>query len=180
MKYFFDTEFIEHKNGIDLISIGIVREDGKTFYAISTEFKKRKADQWVKDNVIAKLPERYPDPNFSGPNWRTKALAWMSLKDIKKEIIEFVGEDREPEFYAYYADYDWVVFCRLFGRMIDLPRHFPMWCRDLKQMMWERNLNDEWKDLAVPQNENEHDALADAKWNLELYKQTIKHTLSTP
>lgn len=38
-----------------------------------------------------------------------------------------------PEFYAYYADYDWVVFCWLFGRMIDLPKGFPMYCKDLKQ-----------------------------------------------
>lgn len=45
--------------------------------------------------------------------------------------------DEEVEFYAYYADYDWVVFCWLFGRMIDLPKGFPMYCRDLKQMLDE-------------------------------------------
>jgi hypothetical protein len=174
MKYFFDTEFIDHKGGIDLISIGIVREDGKEFYAISTEFKPRRADKWVKENVIAKLPERYPNPNYGSPNWREKALAWKKLSEIKQGILEFVGDDEDPEFYAYFADYDWVVFCRnLFGRMIDLPRHFPMWCRDLKQMMWERNLDKEWKRLAVPDNENEHDALDDARWNLQLYKKIM-------
>ena len=42
-----------------------------------------------------------------------------------------------PEFYAYYADYDWVAFCWIFGKMIDLPKGFPMYCRDLKQMLDE-------------------------------------------
>lgn len=26
---------------------------------------------------------------------------------------------------GYYADYDWVAFCQLFDRMIDLPKDFP-------------------------------------------------------
>jgi hypothetical protein len=108
----------------------------------------------------------------------------------------------EPEFYAYYADYDWVVFCSLFGRMIDLPKGFPMYCKDLKQMLDEFALSDEGQMLACvgepamevyddikkvplelalqqikrqrlkkyPKQENEHNALADAKWNYELYK----------
>jgi len=37
------------------------------------------------------------------------------------------------EFYGYYSDYDHVVFCWLFGKMIDLPKGFPMYTIDLKQ-----------------------------------------------
>ena len=37
MKFWFDTEFIEDGKTIDLISIGIVAEDGRTFYAESLE-----------------------------------------------------------------------------------------------------------------------------------------------
>lgn len=33
MNYFFDTEFIDLGNRVELVSIGIVREDGRTFYA---------------------------------------------------------------------------------------------------------------------------------------------------
>ena len=53
MNYYLDTEFIEGKQAktilgikygetkptIDLISIGIVAEDGREYYAISKEFK---------------------------------------------------------------------------------------------------------------------------------------------
>lgn len=37
MKYFFDTEFHEDGRTIDLISIGIVAEDGREYYAINRE-----------------------------------------------------------------------------------------------------------------------------------------------
>ena len=55
MKYYIDTEFIEAPNTIDLISIGIKCEDGRTFYAESVCFDERKANAWVKENVISKL-----------------------------------------------------------------------------------------------------------------------------
>ena len=83
---------------------------------------------------------------------------------------------KEPiEFYAYYADYDWVVLCWLFGRMIDLPKGFPMYCKDLKQM-----LDEVWKfrsdypypafHPSYPKQANEHNALDDAKWHLALHR----------
>jgi hypothetical protein len=56
-----------------------------------------------------------------------------SNKQIAEEIKEFTGypnyypknsvmrntKTTKPEFYGYYSDYDWVVFCWLFGRMIE-------------------------------------------------------------
>jgi len=217
-KYFIDTEFIEgfHKplfgkrrHFIDLISIGIVAEDGREYYAISNEFKEKDADQWVKDNVISKLPAQfvnYTDPGIS-PNWKQKTLLWKSNKRIAQDIIDFTtvkklrkgGLDKPelnrweydvPEFYGYYADYDWVLFCSLFGRMIDLPTGFPMYCRDLKQMLddkaenllmevemahpgetrFETSLRQLKNQSGYPKQSNEHNALADAKWNMELYK----------
>lgn len=215
MKYFIDTEFIEgfHKplfgkcrHFIDLISIGIVCEDGREYYAISNEFNPKDADKWVKENVIAKLEKRYKkhfdERDVFNPQIHLEDL-WKSNEQIKKELLEFFGcwqDDfyyRSPEnieVYAYYADYDWVVFCSLFGRMIDLPKGFPMYCKDLKQTMDEnadyllavqKNLNDGFcketglfllkNKIGFPRQKEEHNALYDARWNFELYKflQTI-------
>lgn len=60
-----------------------------------------------------------------------------------KEVSEISFEDwyskkYNPKFYAYFADYDWVVFCWLFGKMINLPKGFPKYCIDLKQMLDEK------------------------------------------
>ena len=148
MKIFYDTEFIEDGKTIDLISIGMIREDGETYYAISSEFDESAANEWVKENVLSKLE---------------KDVERKSRKQIADEILEFVGE--EPEFWAYFADYDWVVLCQLYGKMIDLPEGWPMFCMDLKQMLV--TLGDP---KIKKQNESQaHNALVDAKWVKDSY-----------
>lgn len=196
IKYFIDTEFSEgfHKpmfgkkrHFIDLISIGIYCEDGRSYYAISNEFNPKDADLWVKENVISKLPSKH----FNGSNAH-EARLWKSNKQIADEIIQFISYSFEiPEFYAYYADYDWVLFCSLFGRMPDLPNGFPMYCIDLKQTLDEKQITYSQKfnnktyltphqgDIKLsdgyPSQNDEHNSLSDAKWNYKLYKflQTI-------
>ena len=151
MKYFLDTEFIESGpyKPIQLISIGIVREDGQTLYCVSAEFKDDDASEWVKQNVLDQIPRDYPR---------------YSLQSIALEILAFVGKDK-PEFWGYYADYDWVVFAQIFGTMMDLPKGYPMYCRDLKQLC------DQLGNPKLPeQGKGEHNALADAQWNMTAYQ----------
>jgi len=204
MRYFIDTEFIEgfHKplfgkrrHFIDLISIGIVAEDGRTYYAVSKEYNYKDADDWVKKNVIDPMyldvvhgDRRNYCSSETFHKWYGKSNKQIA-EDIKWFVLRKDSDltTTKPEFYGYYSDYDWVVFCSLFGRMIDLPKGFPMYCRDLKQMMDEKVAvyNDrfmngdedfEWKLSAVknkatyPKQANEHCALDDAKWNYELFK----------
>jgi 3' exoribonuclease, RNase T-like len=150
MRFFLDTEFIERgpKFPVTLISIGIVRDDGETLYCVSAEFRDEDASEWVKQNVLAQIPQGYPR---------------YSLQSIADEIRAFVGKER-PEFWGYYSDYDWVVFAQIFGTMMDLPKGWPMFCLDLKQYC------DSLGNPELPeQGKGEHNALADAKWNKDAY-----------
>lgn len=152
MKYYLDTEFYEDGKTIDLISIGLVAEDGRTFYACSldADWPRINREPWLVANVMPHLPE-------------DGAAEWMTREKIRDRLLAFVGSET-PEFWAYYADYDWVALCQLFGRMIDLPSHFPMFCRDLKQFAVDRG------NPTLPvQTSGEHDALADARWNREVH-----------
>lgn len=221
MKYFIDTEFIEgfHKplfgkkrHFIDLISIGIVCEDGREYYAVSDEYRYKDADKWVQKNVISPI---YIDTVHGDHRNRCDVTNFQNIfgksnNQIAEEVFQFCTDDTLTiekakfynvvkegiEFYGYYADYDWVLFCSLFGRMIDLPNGFPMYCNDLKQMLdhsidslffskrlkfdilgtTEKILSLEEKITKIkthsdyPKQTNEHNALADAKWDFELYK----------
>jgi len=103
---------------------------------------------------------------------------------IKKRLLHFMGcyqdglfmrtREADIQIFGYFADYDWVLFCSLFGRMIDLPKGMPMFCMDLKQMMEERGLTKEWKQNNCPDPEKEHDALEDAIWNYKLYNKILE------
>jgi hypothetical protein len=223
MRYFIDTEFIEgfHKplfgkrrHFIDLISIGIVAEDGREYYAISSEYDYHKADRWVQENVILPLYEEtvvgdnrnhFDSDKFHKFYGKPNELIAEEIKDFIYGTSGINNPDRianwdevkhllPVEFYAYYADYDWVVFCSLFGRMIDLPKGFPMYCRDLKQTLDEKTIERLPSSIAhetrfptgstitfetslntikvhpfYPKQSNEHNALADARWNMELF-----------
>lgn len=220
MKYFIDTEFIEgfykplfgkRRHFIELISIGIIDELGREYYAISNEFNPKLANQWVKENVIDKLePKEVSYSTVAGIFHKINPI-YKSNKQIANEIKEFIYETsniHNPEtisnleqvkslfpieFYGYYADYDWVLFCSLFGKMIDLPKGFPMYCKDLKQIFDEKQalyfkekkfvptenikgkirgtwFHDLKNHIIYPYQHKEHNALEDAKWNYELYK----------
>lgn len=167
MRYFFDTEFIEDGRTIDLISIGIVAEDGREYYAQSSQADLQKADDWVKENVLAHLEHRRVLAPCRAGHPMNAPCPWKSRGLIRSDLLAFCWPDTygKPEFWAYYADYDWVVLCQLFGRMIDLPKGWPMYCRDLKQ--WADDLGG----LKLPeQGKGEHHALADARWNREAWE----------
>jgi hypothetical protein len=216
MKYYLDTEFIEgfHKplfgkkrHFIDLISIGIVAEDGKEIYLISNDYNYNDADDWVKENVILPLylETVHGDARNVFDIHNFHKHYGISNKRICAEIMKFIWADTwdewigpsdeffergikygwntesSIEFYAYFADYDWVVFCSLFGRMINLPFDFPMYCKDLKQMLDDKaklltpltlaaNLDIIKKMPLFPKQEKEHTALDDARWNKALHE----------
>lgn len=150
-RYFFDTEFIENGSTIKLLSIGIVCEDDRTFYAETTDVDWGEAGDWVWENVI-------PHLNLDEHG--------MTRKEIADQIVQFVSEgDGRPEFWAYYGSYDWVVLCQLYGRMIDLPEGWPMFPMDVKQMAVELG-----NPKLPEQSSTEHHALADAEWTRDAWQ----------
>ena len=281
MNYYFDTEFVEGtqkglfgtktKPTIDLISIGVVAQDGREFYAISKDFNLREAWNrhdlvinkqfpcggeyrkvyWIRENVLKSIwKELVEKEKAAACKFNKMGLGHMEVgslpftysvlkkllkkygktnEDIATEIVAFVNHNisnvvssitradcwnekyypkefkyieshntfipdqiyssgtdgkgaqrneefiyNQPKFYAYYADYDWVVFCWLFGKMKDLPNGFPMYCNDLKQMMDEKGLDKDWKKKNCPDPKNAHNALSDALWNVKLHSEILK------
>lgn len=174
MNYFFDTEFIEgfHKplfgkrrHHIDLISIGIVAGDGRTYEAVSNEYRHKDADAWVRNNVIvplytSKIPGFrrqwiYTD-NFQNHIGKSNATIAREIYEFTDAGLHMLDERAipddfkrqhnvydsdaiytQPTFIGYYCDYDWVLLCSLFGRMIELPNGYPKYCIDVKQILDE-------------------------------------------
>jgi hypothetical protein len=159
MRYFIDTEFWETPGEITWISVGIVAEDGRELYFENDIFPWSLVDEYaVKEG-----------PEGDTPRWLLENV-WpqlrrgdheMSSAEARDAMSAFFGDDESPEFWAWYGDYDWVVFCWLWGRMIDLPKHFPMFCRDFRQIVGMFGIRG--KDLATESGQA-HDALHDAKW----------------
>jgi len=194
LRYWYDTEFIEDGKTIDLISIGIVAEDGREYYAISTAFNASKASDWVKKNVLAHLPPRSPNPAYESPRIVEEARAWRNRVDIALDLLAFCSPEKygKPEFWGYYSAYDHVALCQLYGTMMGLPRGYKK-CLNCGSSLTESNEShhaaicngeivkipgwpmytrdikqwcDELGNPELPkQDKGEHHALADARWN---------------
>ncbi|GAA4253877.1 polyadenylate-specific 3'-exoribonuclease AS [Dactylosporangium darangshiense] len=156
-RYFYDCEFIEDGRLIDLVSIGVVDEHGREYYAVSTEFDDSRAVSWVRRNVLDKLPS-------------PSDKAWRSRERIRAELLDFLteplrkGEADELELWAWYAAYDHVALAQLWGSMPALPREIPRFTKDLRQL---------WDDAGrppLPVAEGRHDALVDARHNLARWR----------
>lgn len=154
IKYFYDTEFIEDGVTIDLVSIGIACEDNREIYLCNSDCQLDKANEWVEEHVLPNLPPK------------SDKFLWKPKSAIAQAVLEFMSPTTygDPELWGYYSAYDHVVFCQLFGRMIDLPKGFPMHTMDIKQMSMRLG------DIRIPfVNLDKHIAIADARWTKKAY-----------
>ncbi len=158
MRYFYDCEFIEDGATIEFISIGVVDEQGREYYAVSTEFDPGRAGRWVRSNVLPKLPSP------SDPVWRSRAA-------IRESLLEFLTAPGDGvELWAWFAAYDHVALSQLWGAMPALPRALPRFTRELRQR-WE----DAGKPALPSPPSDAHDALADARHNLARWLAIERH-----
>lgn len=141
----YDTEFIEDGRTIDLISIGMVREDGEKLYRINGDpaaITNAVNHQWLRENVVPHLPVTvvpatagwaaageydwkwadHPDIEFVEPRWLIAAA-----------VAQFITSVPDPQLRAWYAAYDHVALMQLWGPMKSKPDGVPMWTFDLKQ-----------------------------------------------
>lgn len=176
MRYFIDTEFIENGTTIDLLSIGIVAQDGREFYAENLDADLSKASSWVQENILPHLWSRQSDKSAANQWIRNGGFGgFLNRESIAKDVILFFKDDPSIKIWAYYADYDWVAFCQLFGTMMDLPTGFPMYCLDIKQEC------DRLGNPKLPaQGKGEHNALADAKWNKKAWEFLQNYSTEVP
>ena len=160
MRIYYDTEFIEDGKTIDLISIGMVTDDGREYYAVSSEMPLRRifTHKWLMKNVVPSLPvsDAHSLHLFSLDHANS---AVKPRQVIANEVRDFIRATRRPELWAWYGAYDHVVLCQLWGAMIALPTGVPMWTSDLRQEA-ERLGNPE---LPAMPGVSEHNALSDAR-----------------
>lgn len=166
--YCYDTEFLEDGRTIELISIGIVSETGREYYAVSSELpeKRIRKNQWLMDNVVPGLPKPAGDWNNHMPK------RWLfdyhnpvvkRRERIAAEVREFLLAEDRPQLWADYAAYDHVLLAQLWGPMSDLPSGIPMFTHELRQRIESAD-----GFLMPERTEVEHNALEDARYNMRV------------
>lgn len=172
MRIFLDTEFLEDGRTIDLISIGLVAEDGREYYAVSQDatrgrlLRRIRKNPWLMENVVPSLPKAHGDWNLQMPrrwlfNYSDPAVKPRHV--IAREVRGFILGAADPELWADWGAYDHVVLCQLFGRMTGLPKGIPMWTHDLRQEVERLGAPEPPRLSGTVAGMVEHNALHDAR-----------------
>jgi len=170
MRWYLDTEFYEDGRTIDLISIGLVSErlpggQHHAYYAVNDCFDRRRIvdNKWLHENVMERLYVSDPLLPIHRP-----PIA------ISRDILDLINSTGEkPEFWAYFAAYDWVVLCQLFGTMMQLPDGWPKLCLDIKQEMIRLGL--EKRHMPTQPPHLEHNAIEDAIHDRAMHEHVIMY-----
>lgn len=179
-RFFYDTEFIDDGKTIDLLSIGVVGEDGTEYYAVVDDLElinRAHNRPWLRENVVPFLPVAgvwssetdtvqwdQGHPDIGAVKSRTQIAADL-VSVLLSEPFGALGMGAPCELWAWFGAYDHVALAQLFGRMIDFPPGIPMFTHELVQR---------WEDVGRPNRPvqasgTQHNALADARWNRALW-----------
>ncbi len=184
-----DTEFTSLQQNADLISLALVSEDGKEFYAEFTDYDLTKAGndkQWIMENVIGKLilskdnESRNLDKMYirGSRSEVTSALKiWLNQFGTRKDdggnIIPHI------RIWADVPHYDWVFFCELFGGARKIPSQIHYMAMDLATLLLCKGVEpDTPRSQLLSQDELpegvQHNALFDARVGMRVLKKYLE------
>lgn len=167
MRIFFDTEFTGLHQQTTLISIGLVSENEREFYAEFTDYDESQIDDWLKENIISNLifnskqNQAYTDGAHTGRSGDKEYIA--------SELEKWLDSFTEPvEMWSDCLAYDWVLFCQLWGGALDVPKWIYYIPFDLSALFEIKGVDpdinrEEFTGRAGEDEKNKHNALWDAK-----------------
>lgn len=162
-KVFFDTEFTGLEKSSELISIGLISDCGKEFYAEVSDYDKSlvEGNQWIKENVIA---------NLKGGDFE------MTKEQLKAALTEWFDQFDKIEAWADVNQYDWVMFCDIFGSAFEIPGHIYYIPFDLVGLFREKGIDTDINReefSGIKKDAEKHNALWDAKVCRACYRKAI-------
>lgn len=135
MKVFFDTEFTGLHKNTTLISIGLVSEDGKMFYAEFTDYDKTQVDEWIQKNVIDNLWANKIIQYGHTNHQKDLEIAVGDTKLIRIVLTNWLSQFETVEWISDVCHYDFVLLIDLLcGHALNMP--YSKWnsaCHDINQ-----------------------------------------------
>ena len=131
MNVYFDTEFTGLHKGTTLISIGLVSEDGKTFYGELTDYDKSQVNDWIQENVIDNL---LYSPMYHGCMGGEANTVCVGNKErIRRELEQWLSQFDDVQLVSDVSHYDMVLFIDVFGDAFSIPKNVSPSCHDINQ-----------------------------------------------
>jgi len=108
-KIFFDCEFTWLNQNTTLISIWLVSENWKTFYAEFTDYDKSQCNDWINENVISNLEIQEDCKSYYSAITDSIIVKNTSV-EIKNNLTSWLRGFWDVEIWSDCLSYDWVLF----------------------------------------------------------------------
>lgn len=173
MNLYFDTEFTGLHKDTTLISIGIISEDGRTFYAELTDYDKTQVDDWLQEHVINNLCRSIGELS----RMADKAVHG-NIKEVSEALIKWVSQFDDVKIWSDCLAYDWVLFNHLFGHAFNLPKNIYYIPFDICTLFEIKGIDADISREEFINNSvigNKHNSLYDAKVIRACYKKLMNN-----
>lgn len=178
-KVFLDTEFTGLHKNTTLISLGLISDCGKTFYAELTDYDKSQVDNWIYDNVIVNLRLSIPtglafQADINGNDFTVNG----DKNVIKNTLSEWLSQFDSVQIWSDCLSYDWVLFNDVFGHAFNIPKNVSYIPMDICTLFQINGINPDISREEFIENSVEgkkHNALYDAKVIKACYEKMVKN-----
>lgn len=179
MNIYFDTEFTGLYKDTDLISIGLISDDGKEFYAEFTDFRTDRIDDWIEENILSNTV-RYGKLSEIDVVLDETNYYEGTKEEIKEQLWKWLSQFDEVQLISDVCHYDMVLLIDIFGTAFDLPTNVTPSCHDINQDIaifehtteceaFNRSREEFLSDYNIEISGAKHNALYDAKVIKEIY-----------
>jgi len=168
MNLYFDTEFTGLHKDTTLISIGIISEDNRTFYAELRDYDKSQVDDWLQEHVIDNLylTNLFGEEGIVSPITSTDFIMTGNMKEVATELKKWIKQFDNIKIWSDCLAYDWVLFNHLFGHAFNLPKNIYYIPFDICTLFEIKGIDADISREEFINNSvtgNKHNALYDAK-----------------
>ena len=190
LRLYMDTEFTGLHKETTLISVGIVAEDNTYFYAEFLDYDETQLNDWLIENVVAKLKfkkpaegafpyytrHRHQTPLMKEKGYRGFSIEMQGTKQtIREALTDWLEQFDTVEFVGDCCHFDFVLLLDLLAdHVFDVTSHIAPVCFDINQALMiyydcdsqaafdlSRELLCEYMGAEIP-TEEKHQALYDA------------------
>ena len=179
MNIFMDSEFCGLQKDTQLISIGLISEDGREFYAEFASINTELLDDWIIENVLMNTA-KYGEVNETDIVINESDYHFGTKEEIQEELKEWLSQFDEVQLVSDVCHYDMVLFIDIFGSAFDLPENVSPVCYDINQDIasyyeesqkdaFNRNREDILEEKGITIVGQKHNSLYDARVIQQIY-----------
>ena len=127
-KLFIDLEFTGLHQATTPISLGIISECGKTFYAEFTDYDRSQLNDWLEENIIPNTWVAVHEPITSmgevvGDSRWADVHVFGSSDYIKPFLEKWLLQFEKIVIWSDCLAYDWVLFNQIWGHAFSIPEN---------------------------------------------------------